>query len=135
MRIMSEQLYFCFIPDGKTETKEGVFFKDITDSNILLFDGIGFWKERILAQIPESNIILIKDNEKLNIIAQHSGIAAFSSNIALRHNGRHPRRIAIPVNDEGAYTDYYCVCKKDNTKMVKFLKSHCFFCPRPVYLA
>ena len=128
-QIMSERLYFCFIPDGKTEKKEGIFFKDITDSDILLFDGIGFWKERILAQIPESNIILIKDNEKLNLIAQHSDFAAISSNIAIRHNGRHPRRIAIPVNDEGAYTEYYCVCKKENNSMVKFVKSLAYVLP------
>ena len=128
-KIMSERLYFCFIPDGKTERKEGVFFKDITDSDILLFDGIGFWKERILAQIPGSNIILIKDNEKLNLIAQHSDFAVFSSNIAIQHNVRHPRRIAIPVKDEGAYTEYYCVCKKDNSAMAKFLKSLAYILP------
>ena len=123
IRTMSERLYYCFIPDKKTENKNGVYFKDITDNNILLFSGIGFWKERILAQIPESNIILVTDNDKLNLIAQHSDLAAFSSDAAIRHNVKQPRRTAIPVLDETAYTEYYCICKKTNIEMAKFLKS------------
>ena len=128
-RIMSERLYYCFIPDGKMEKRESVYFKDIIDSEILLFDGIGFWKERILAQIPESNIILVKDNEKLNLIAQHSDLAAFSSDIAIRHNVKHPRRMAIPVIDESAYTEYYFVCKNTNAEMVKFIRNLAFIQP------
>ena len=123
MRIMSERIYYCFIPDGETEKKEKIYFKDITGSDILLFDGIGFWKERILAHIPESNIILVKDNEKLNLIALHSDLAAFSSDIAIRHNTKQPRRLSIPVMDETAYTEYYCICKKANAEMEKFIKS------------
>ena len=122
-KILSERIFYCFIPNGKTEKKKSVCFKDITDSDILLFDGIGFWKERILAHIPESNIILVKDNEKLNLIAQHSDLAAFSSDIAIRHNIKQPRRLSIPVMDETAYTEYYCICKKANAEMVKFIKS------------
>ena len=42
-----------------------------------MFNGTGFWKERIQAQFPESNMILVNDNEKLNLIAQHSDLAIF----------------------------------------------------------
>lgn len=88
-----------------------------------MFSGAGFWKKKIQALLPESNIILVNDNEKLNLIVQHSDLAIFSSDVALRHNVKRPRRTAIPVLDETAYTEYYCICKTANTEMVNFIKS------------
>ena len=119
MRIMSERVYYCFISDEKTKKPKSIYFKDLTGSDILMFNGTGFWKERIQALLPESNIILVNDNEKLNLIVQHSDLPIFSSDVAIRHNVKRPRRIAIPVLDEAAYTDYYCICKTTNIEMVK----------------
>ena len=122
-RIMSERLYYCFIPDGRMENIKSIYFKDIAGSEVLVFNGMGFWKKRILAKLPESKIILVKDNDKLNLIAQHSDLAVLSTDVGMRHNVKHPRRKAIPVLDESAYTEYYCVCKKTNIEMVKFINS------------
>jgi len=68
-------------------------------------------------------MILVNDNEKLNLIAQHSDLAIFSSDVAIRHNIKRPRRTAIPVLDDAAYTEYFCICKKANTEMVNFIKN------------
>ena len=123
MRIMSERIYYCFISDEKMEKNKSVYFKDLIGRDILMFNGTGFWTDRIQAQLPESNIILVNDNEKLNLIAQHSDLAIFSSDVAIRHNVTRPRRIAIPVLDEAAYTEYYCICKMTNTEMVNFINT------------
>ena len=129
IKIMSERVYYCFIPDEKMEKPEGVYFKDLAGSDVLMFNGTGFWKERIRPQFPESNMILVNDNEKLNLIAQHSDLAIFSSDVAIRHNIKHPRRAAIPVLDEAAYTEYFCICKTSNTEMVNFLKNLAYVLP------
>ena len=129
MKIMSERVYYCFIPDGKTEKAEGVYFKDLAGIDVLMFNGTGFWKERIQAQFPESNMILVNDIEKLNLIAQHSDLAVFSSDVAMRHNVKRPRRLAIPVLDEAAYTEYCCICKNTNTEMVNFIKNLAYIFP------
>ena len=129
MRVMNERVYYCFIPDEQTEKAEGVYFKDLAGCDVLMFNGTGFWKERIQAQFPESNMILVNDNEKLNLIAQHSDLAIFSSDVAIRHNIKHPRRAAIPVLDEAAYTEYFCICKTSNTEMVNFLKNLAYILP------
>ena len=121
-RIMSERIYYCFIPDEKGEETQSVYFKDLAGSDILMFNGAGFWKERIQANLPKSNIILVNDNEKLNLIAQHSDLAIISSDVAIRHNVKRPRRKAIPVLDEAAYTEYFCVCKNTNIEMIHFIK-------------
>ena len=129
MRIMSERVYYCFIPNGKTEKAEGVYFKELAGSDVLMFNGTGFWKERIQAQFPESNMILVNDIEKLNLIAQHSDLALFSSDVAMRHTVKRPRRAAIPVLDEAAYTEYFCICKASNTEMVNFIKNLAYILP------
>ena len=129
MRIMSERVYYCFIPNGKTEKAKGVYFKELAGSDVLMFNGAGFWKERIQAQFPESNMILVNDIEKLNLIAKHSDLALFSSDVAMRHNVKRPRRAAIPVLDEAAYTEYFCICKASNTEMVNFIKNLAYILP------
>ena len=88
-----------------------------------MFNGAGFWKQRIEAQLPDFNIISVNDNEKLNLIAKHSDLAIFSSDVALRHNVKRPRRLAIPVLDEATYTEYYCICKTGNAEMVSFVQN------------
>ena len=128
-KIMSERVFYCFIPDEKTEKIEGVYFKDLSGIDILMFTGSGFWKERIQAQFPESNMILVNDNEKLNLIAQHSDLAIFSSDVAIRHNIKRPRRIAVPVLDDAAYTEYFCICKNANREMVNFIKDLAYILP------
>lgn len=78
---------------------------------------------RIRELLPGSNIILVNDNEKLNLIAKHSDLAIFSSDAAIRRNVKRLRRAAIPVLDDAAYTEYYCICKAENKEMVNFIKS------------
>lgn len=74
-------------------------------------------------------MILVNDNEKLNLIAQHSDLAIFSSDVAIRHNIIRPRRIAVPVLDDAAYTEYFCICKNANREMVNFIKDLAYILP------
>ena len=120
-KVMGERAYYYFIPDENTADKTGITFKEISDQKILLYSGSGFWVDRVMSQLPSSNIILVKDIEKLNYIVQHSDLPAFGSEIAIRHNVRRPKRKAIPILDDAAYTDHYCICKASNIEMIKFI--------------
>ncbi len=117
-KLFGERIYYCYKPAEHPVRRDGVFFSDINGRDILMLDGVGFWKSRIKQQLPDSRIILQEDNEKVNLLAEYSNLPAFSSDVVIRHNIIRPKRIPVPILDDAAYADHYCICKAANKEMV-----------------
>lgn len=121
MKVCSERLYYCFKPVDHPVSKDGIYFKDINGRSILMPVEVGFWNDVIERYLPDSKIIVQEGNESVNIIAENSTLPAFSSDIAMRHNVVRPARVAIPILDEEATADYYCVCRKSDKRIKKII--------------
>ncbi len=84
--------------------------------------GCGFWEKIIAENMPDSKVIMQDGNESINLIAERSDLAAFSSDIAIKHNIVCPSRVMIPILDDAASADYYCVCRNDDKAMKNVIR-------------
>lgn len=121
VKLCSERIYYCFMPTEHPNNTDGIYFKDLNGISILMPVEVGFWREVIENCLPDSKIIVQERNEMVNIVAEHSTLPAFSSDIAMRHNIIRPSRVAIPILDDEAFADYYCVYKKSNRRIRKVI--------------
>ena len=72
--------------------------------------------------LPPSKILLQNEFEVFNAITNASVIPSFSSNRILERYGHTSGKIDIPILDNEAYTNYYCVClKKNKSKFLELL--------------
>lgn len=121
-RVCSERIYYSFLPVEHPVGTEGVTFRDINGRDILMPADVGFWKDIIAEQMPDSTVILQEGNELLNLVAEHSSLPAFSSDVAIRHNLIRPNRVSVPILDDAAKADYYCVCRGDDPETVRLIR-------------
>ena len=121
-RVFSERIYYCFTPAAHPVSTEGVYFRDINGRSILMPVGCGFWEKIIAENMPDSKVIMQDGNESINLIAERSDLAAFSSDIAIKHNIVRPSRVMIPILDDAASADYYCVCRNDDKAMKNVIR-------------
>lgn len=120
-KVFDERLYYSFLPTEHPNAADGISFRDINGRTILMPAGCGFWEQIVSEHLPDSKIIVPDGDESLNLIAERSDLAAFSSDIAIRHNIVRPHRVMLPILDDAAHTDYYCVCKDGDCSMRKFI--------------
>ena len=113
-RVFSERIYYCFAPSEHPVSTDGVHFRDINGRSVLMPVGCGFWEKIIDDNMPDSTIIMQEGNEIVNLIAERSDLAAFSSDIAIKHNIVRPGRVMLPILDDAAKADYYCICRADD---------------------
>ena len=64
--------------------------------------------------LPHSKILLQNEIEVFNAITSASVIPSFSSNRIIERYGNTSGKVDIPLLDEEASTNYYCVCLKKN---------------------
>ena len=83
---------------------------------------VGFWEKIVKDNMPNSNIIVQDSNDTVNLVVENSTLPTFSSDVAIRHDIVRPDRISVPVLDDAAYTNYYCVCKASNKEMLRIIK-------------
>lgn len=121
-KVFSERIYYCFVPTDHPIDTNGIYFCDINGRSVLMPIGCGFWEQIIAENMPDSKIILQDGNESVNLISKHSDLAAFSSDIAIKHNIIRPFRVMIPILDDAAKADYYCVCKEHDREMIKIIQ-------------
>lgn len=121
-KVFSERLYYCFVPTDHPVDTNGIYFRDINGRSILMPIGCGFWEQIVAKNMPDSKVILQDGNETINLISKHSDLAAFSSDIAIKHNIIRPFRVMIPILDDSAKADYYCVCKENDREMIRVIR-------------
>lgn len=116
----SEQLYISLPRSNPLSNKNGIYFSELDGQNILLYSDIGFWFDIPKQKLPHSKILLQNEIEVFNAITSASVIPSFSSNRIIERYGNTVEKIDIPILDEEASTNYYCVClKKNKTKFSK----------------
>ena len=121
-KTFSERIYYSFLPVEHPVSTEGVYFRDINGRDILMPADVGFWKDVVAREMPDSTVIVQDGNELVNIVAEHSNLPAFSSDIAIRHNLIRPSRVSIPILDDTAKVDYYCLYRSSDREMAKFFR-------------
>ena len=121
-RTVSERIYYSFLPVEHPVSTDGVYFRDINGRDILMPSNVGFWKDIIAREMPDSFVIVQEGNELVNIVAEHSDLPAFSSDIAIRHNLIRPARVSVPILDDAAKVDYFCICKSSDREMIRTLR-------------
>lgn len=121
-KVFSERLYYCFVPTDHPVDTNGIYFRDINGRSILMPIGCGFWEQIVAENMPDSKVILQDGNETINLISKHSDLAAFSSDIAIKHNIIRPFRVIIPILDDAAKADYYCVCRENDKEIIRVIR-------------
>ncbi|WP_300120406.1 LysR family transcriptional regulator [uncultured Enterococcus sp.] len=112
LKTFSEQLYYCFSPNETTITKDGVYFAEINGQSMLMLSEVGFWREIVKENMPDSTIIEQTTNEQINFIIEHSSFASFNTDVGIRKKVSRPNRIEVPILDSQASTNYYCISLK-----------------------
>lgn len=110
----SEQLYISLPRSNPLSNKKGIYFSELDGQNILLYSEIGFWFDIPKQMLPHSKILLQNEIEVFNAITSASVIPSFSSNRIIERYGNTSGKVDIPLLDEEASTNYYCVCLKKN---------------------
>ena len=121
-KVFGERIYYCFVSTQHPVGTDGVRFKDINGRDILMPNNVGFWEKIVRENMPDSKIIVQDSNDTVNLVAENSTLPAFSSDVAIRHDIVRPDRISVPILDDAAYSDYYCVCKTTNKEMIRIIE-------------
>lgn len=108
-----EESLFLSVPlKHKLAKKKGVYFSDIKENKMLLFNPIGIWKDIVLKKMPNMNFLIQNDRVIFKELVKTQKYLSFSSNLVINREETFQNNVLIPILDKEAKITYYCVCKK-----------------------
>ena len=112
-----ERLYLS-VPSSHplADHKDGVWLKDIDGQRMLLHANIGFWRKWAQRMLPSTHFLLQQSLEDLSELVSSSTLPAFSSDVMMRGHHEVVDRVFLPILDEDAHANYYCVCRQEDKK-------------------
>lgn len=120
----SEHLYVSLPSSHPLASRRSVTFAEMDGTDFLQISNVGIWEDIKKAEMPHARIYLQKDNSAIKAIAAVSSMAAFKTDISLRHNAPEPGRAVIPFSDESATVRFWCCAmKKDERKYKDWFKA------------
>lgn len=113
-----EHLFLSLPPAHPLSGHKGIYFKDIDGENILLLSRIGFWNDLCLKKMPSSHFLVQDEQFSFEQLVKNSALPSFTSDLALKHYGKVPNRVTVPILDPEANVSYYFMClSKTKNKM------------------
>ena len=108
-----EELFLSVPQNHKLAKKKGIYFSDIEDDKMLLFNPIGIWRDIVFKKMPNMNFLIQSDGIIFKELAKTQKLLSFSSNLVINREGTtFKNNILIPILDKEAKMVYYLVFKK-----------------------
>lgn len=110
----TEELFLSVPTNHELADKKEIYFSDIKDDKMLLFNPIGIWEDVVLDKLPNINFLIQNDRVIFKELGKKQNILSFNSNLVVEHEGQtFKKNILVPILDEEAKITYYCVCKNN----------------------
>ena len=103
---LEEQLYLAVNRGDPFASRESMTFAEINGRDLLVLDGVGYWKEICNELLPDSTI-LYQDPETYQILQRVTTLPQFRTSITLQRYRSREDKIYIPISDPQATLHFY----------------------------
>lgn len=117
----SEELYFSLPSNHVLINKETLSFEDLDGQTMLLYKNIGFWKERVLKNMPHTHFIIENNRHDFLKLLDHSDFVCFTTDLAMEEEGILKNRVIKEIGNPEALVPFYICCLAKNNKKYKCL--------------
>ena len=101
--------------------QKGIYFREIDGESMILYSNIGYWYQIHTQKMPHSKIMLQPDREDFEEIVNNSSLISFMSNYSRRQYEPPKNRVLVPILDEEAKLDFYCIVKKERKDLLEIV--------------
>lgn len=122
-KLCEEHLFFSVPPAHPLATYSGVHFHDLNGETALLMSDIGFWRELTNEKMPDSYFIIQDNVFDHKELVRLSSLPSFVSDLAMEQEKSAFNRIQIPILDEEANPQFYCIIHKSQKSQFATLLS------------
>lgn len=120
-KYFKEQLYLL-VPIGHPLSKyDFLHFADFDGQNILLHSKIGAWNEVARANLPNAHFMVMDSLDAIGNVFEIGAFPAFTTDYFINKLPANEDVKAIPILDDTATMQYYCICQNYNIKQLKNL--------------
>lgn len=124
-KLCTEKIFLCL---PKTHPlaikKDGIYFREIGKTTMLLYGQIGFWHDIHTSNMPETRFIIQNDRQDFLDLVKESTLPSFVTDLSIRENKVPENKFIIPIlDDSGTQTFYINYLKKNKGLFQKMLSS------------
>lgn len=117
----TEQLYLLVPVEHPLSKYDALHFSDFDGQNILLHSKIGSWNEVARANLPNAHFMVMDSLDAIGNVFETGAFPAFTTDYFINKFPANENVKAIPILDEAATMQYYCICQKYNMNKFKIL--------------
>ena len=114
----TERLFFSLPPGHPMSDREELYFGDLDGETMLLYSHIGFWHQLHMSKMPSTRFLMQDERFTFNELVKSSALPSFISDIVIKREGMPPNRAVIPIADPEATVTYYCMCRREDQKVL-----------------
>ena len=93
---------------------EGVRFSDMAPYSFLLYSRIGDWEEVARRSMPDTHFIVQEDRDNFDSLVRLSALPSFATDLSVKHYGKTPGAVLIPILEDEAVMTYRCYVMNRN---------------------
>ncbi len=120
-RIGEEHLKVVLPKEHRLAGHESVIFDDLNGANMLLYSEIGFWKDVVDKNMPDTRFLIQSERYTFAELIHNSVLPFFTTEKAQQGLSLPENRVCVPISDEEANPSFYLVCKKENRSRFRSL--------------
>ena len=114
--LMRERLFVLLPVRHRLAAKKSVRLSDLSGEKTLIYDKIGFWYGICKGRIPEATFLEQSDYATLREIAHATDLPSFVTDLSAGQTPPPEGKVAVPVKDEVANVQFWCVCPADKAE-------------------
>lgn len=115
-KLCEEHLFFSVPPAHPLAAYPGVYLHDLNGETTLLMSNIGFWHELTHEKMPDSYFIVQDKAYDHKELVRLSSLPSFVTDLAMEHEKSVSNRIQIPILDQEANPQFYCIIHRNQKK-------------------
>lgn len=121
-RVCSEDLYIRCKKNHLLSKKKEISFEEVDGETFLINRNIGFWRNIVEKQMPNSKFLTQESSENVNELFENTNYLSFATDLGNKLNRYNKDYVYIPIKDEDAkQVFYYLYQVKDRPVLGKYL--------------
>jgi len=113
-RIGEEHLKVVLMKEHRLADRKSVIFSDLNGENMLLYSEIGFWKDVVDENMPDTRFLIQSERYTFAELIRNSVLPFFTTEKAQGNLNLTENRVILPITDDEANPSFFLVCKKEN---------------------
>lgn len=111
----TERLFLCLPAEHRLASRASVSFADIDGITMLLYDGIGVWRD-VYGRLPHTRFIVQSGYDDFTDLVRQSSLPSFATDLSVGSAVLPQGRVTIPVEDEGAVQTFYVLARESDKR-------------------